>query len=53
MSNTLNHAKRELALLGYKPIEELKEDDPDRWIQENILELLEVFSKQEHSGMSA
>jgi len=53
MSNTLNHAKRELALLGYKPIEELKGDDPDRWIQENILELLEVFSKQEHSGMSA
>ena len=53
MSNTLKHAKKELALLGYEPIEQLKEDDPNRWIQENILELLEVFSKQGHSGTSA
>jgi hypothetical protein len=53
MSLTLKHAKRELALLGYKPIEELAEDDPNRWVQENILELLELFAKQGHSGSSA
>ena len=53
MSNTLNHAKRELALLGYKPIEDLPENDPNKWIQESILELIEVFGKQGHSGSSA
>ncbi len=53
MSNTLNHAKRELALLGYAPVEELPETDPNKWIQESILELIEVFSKQGHSGSSA
>jgi hypothetical protein len=53
MSGTLKHARRELALLGYKPIEELEEDDPNRWVQQNILDLLEVFSKQGHSGSSA
>jgi hypothetical protein len=53
MTTTLTHAKRELALLGYKPCEELEETDPNRWVQENILELLEVFSKQGHSGSSA
>lgn len=52
MSNLINHAKRELLKLGYKPIEEC-EDDPDKWVQENVLELLEVFSKQGHSGFSA
>lgn len=53
MSNTLNHAKRELALLGYLPAEQLEDDDPNKWVQQNILELLEVFSKQGHSGSSA
>ena len=53
MTNILKHAKRELSLLGYKPVEELEPDDPNKWIQENILDLLEVFSKQGHSGMSA
>lgn len=53
MSLAIKHAKRELALIGYKPVEELAEDDPNRWIQENIFELLETFSKQGHSGMSA
>jgi len=48
----IEHAKREFTALGYKPIEEC-EDDPNKWIQENILELLEVFSKQGHSGSSA
>jgi hypothetical protein len=52
MSNLIRHAKREFLALGYKPIEEC-EDDPDKWIQENVLELLEVFGKQGHSGFSA
>lgn len=52
MSNLVEHAKREFLKLGYKPIEE-SEDDPNKWIQENVIELLEVFSKQGHSGSSA
>ena len=48
----IDHAKREFLKLGYKPIEEC-EDDPNKWIQESVLELLEVFSKQGHSGFSA
>lgn len=48
----IEHAKREFTALGYKPIDEC-EDDPNKWIQENVLELLEVFSKQGHSGSSA
>ena len=52
MSNLIDHAKREFLKLGYKPVEEC-EDDPDKWIQESVLELLEVFSKQGHSGSSA
>ena len=52
MSNLIEHAKREFLKLGYKPIEEC-ENEPDKWIQENVLELLEVFSKQGHSGSSA
>jgi hypothetical protein len=54
MSKTLiDHAKKEFALLGYEPIESLPEDDINRWVQENVIELLEVFSKQGHSGSSA
>lgn len=53
MSNLVNHAKRELALLGYKLPEEYEEGDPDKWICDNILELIEVFSQQGHSGTSA
>ena len=52
MSNLIEHAKREFLKLGYLPIEEC-EDDPNKWIQENVLELLDVFSKQGHSGSSA
>ena len=52
MSNYIKHAKREFLALGYKPISEC-EDDPNKWIQENIMELLEVFGKQGHSGSSA
>lgn len=53
MSNLLSHAKRELKALGYIPLEEDQEDSPNKWIQENVLELLEVFSQQGHSGFSA
>lgn len=49
---TIDHAKREFLKLGYNPIDEC-EDDPNKWIQENVLELLEVFVKQGHSGSSA
>ena len=52
MSNLKEHAKREFKAMGYKPVSE-SEDDPNKWIQENVIELLEVFSKQGHSGSSA
>lgn len=52
MSRYIEHAKREFLALGYKPIAEC-ENDPNKWIQENVLELLKVFSKQGHSGSSA
>lgn len=49
----IEHAKRELAAMGYIPLEQPQEDGPNKWIQQNLLELLEVFSKQGHSGSSA
>jgi hypothetical protein len=52
MSGLIEHAKREFQAVGYKPVDE-EEDGPNKWIQENIFELLEVFSKQGHSGSSA
>ena len=53
MNNRLiEHAQREFKAAGYDPIEN-SEEGPDKWIQENILELLKVFSAQGHSGMSA
>jgi len=52
MSNLVEYAKREFKALGYDPIEEC-ENGPDKRIQENVLELLKVFSKQGHSGFSA
>ena len=52
MSNYIKHAKREFLALGYKPIEDCKEN-PNKWIQEQVLELLEVFDNQGHSGSSA
>ncbi len=52
MSNLVEHAKREFKAIGYKPIEEC-ENDPNKWIQESVIEMLEVFSKQGHSGSSA
>jgi len=44
-------AEQELRIAGYN-IED-RPDDPDGWIVDNLLELLEVFSKQQHSGFSA
>jgi hypothetical protein len=51
MSNLLEHAKRELLAAGYDP--DQTEEDPNKWIQENILELIKVFAAQGHSGSSA
>ena len=50
-SRCISHAKRELKLLGYKLGQ--KKEDPNKWVVENLLELLSVFSKQGHSGFSA
>ena len=47
------HAKRELKAAGYIPLDQPQEDGPNKWIQESILELVRVFSKQGHSGSSA
>lgn len=51
MSNYKKHAEREFVALGYDLND--KEDGPNKWIMENLFELLEVFSKQGHSGSSA
>lgn len=45
------HAERELRAVGYDLDE--KEEGPNKWIVENIMELLDVFSNQGHSGSSA
>ncbi len=50
-SNLLKHARRELQVLGYDL--DQKEEDPNKWMVENVLELLTVFAKQGHSGFSA
>lgn len=46
--NSIQHAKRELA-------PSLKDggDGPNRWMADNLIELLAVFSAQGHSGFSA
>lgn len=50
-SNLLSHATRELTAAGYDLTD--SEDGPNKWIVENILELLTVFVRQGHSGYSA
>ena len=50
-SNYMKHAKREFQALGYDLND--KEEGPDKWIMENVFELLEIFGKQGHSGSSA
>ncbi len=47
----IEHAKAEFAALGYKPVDQC-EDDPNKWIQENVFELLDVLGTQGHSGSS-
>ena len=51
MNSFIEHAKREFVALGYDLDDQ--EEGPNKWIMENVLELLEVFSKQGHSGSSA
>lgn len=53
MSNLIDHAKAEFKALGYIPLDQEQEESPNKWIQENVLELIEVFAKQGHSGSSA
>lgn len=53
MSNIIKHAKRELALLGYTPLDQEQEDGPNKEVQKNILELVETFQKQHNSGDAA
>ena len=49
MSNLIKHAKRELEIAGWT-----KEDSMyDGMIAESVLEIIEKFSEQGHSGMSA
>lgn len=52
-SNYTRHAKREFLAVGYLPLDQEQEDGPNKWIQENILELLDKFGDQGHSGGSA
>jgi hypothetical protein len=52
-SGLIQHAKREFLAAGYIPLDQEQEEDPNKWIQECVLELLRVFSKQGHSGFSA
>lgn len=49
MSNMLEWAEQELKLAGY----DFKDNGPNSWVAENVLELLKVFSNQGHSGSSA
>lgn len=51
MSNLINHAKRELNLIY--PHADLGPEDLDFMAQACVLELIEVFAKQGHSGSSA
>ena len=51
--NIIEKAKAEFKAVGYIPLDKSPEDDPNKWIQENVLDLLTVFSTQGHSGSSA
>ncbi len=53
MSNLEQHALAELKAIGYTPLGQPQEDGPNKWIQENVLELIRVFAAQGHSGFSA
>lgn len=47
------HAIREFKAAGYTPLNQPQEDGPNKWMQENVIELIRAFSKQGHSGFSA
>jgi hypothetical protein len=51
MGKLLEHADRELKLLGYTGEEPA--DDINRWMYDGIMELVERFEDQHHSGASA
>lgn len=44
-----SHIEREFRAIGYTN----DEDGPDKWIQENVIQLMKVFNTQGHSGSSA
>jgi len=48
MSNLLKHAERELTLIGYDG-----KDEYNNMAKDAILQLIETFAKQGHSGFSA
>lgn len=50
-SGLISYAKRELTAVGYDLND--KEEGPNKWMVENVLELLSVFARQGHSGFSA
>ena len=50
-SGLKSHAQRELVAAGYKLDD--KEEGPNKWIQQDVLDLLAVFAMQGHSGSSA
>ena len=50
-SNYRLHAEREFRAMGYDLND--KEEGPNKWVMENVFELLRVFAKQGHSGSSA
>jgi len=52
-SNLVQHTKRELQFLLDNIDENEEGGGPNKWAYDNIIELVEVFSKQGHSGMSA
>jgi hypothetical protein len=45
------HARREFLAVGYDPND--KQEGPNKWIQQNLLDLLRVMTLQGHSGFSA
>ncbi len=51
MGNLHDHALRELKAVEMDP--NSTEENQNKWIAENLLELIDVFAKQGHSGSSA
>ncbi len=49
--NFISHARREFVALGYDL--DQKEEDPNKWIVENVMELLQVFDDPGHLESSA